>query len=213
VTVKVAAADRPPTSIAVTVVPELSLGTCIVHENVPELPDVSEPPVQLAIGTVSNTSEARAVDTENPAPATISSAPMGPRPGETVMAGVVTAKVPDAIWPPTSVATTVVPDVPVGTTNVHANKPVVPVVNDPIVQLGIVTWSNTSDVRESETENPFPAMVNVAPTGPCPGVTVIEGTVTVNVAVADLPPTSVAVTVVPEVPFGTLNVQENAPVL
>jgi hypothetical protein len=79
---------------------------------------------------------------------------------------------------------TVVPAVPLGTLNVQLNAPVAPVVREPLVQLVIVTESNTSDDNAVDTENPVPATVTVAPIGPCAGVTVIAGVVTVNVPVA-----------------------------
>jgi hypothetical protein len=89
-----------------------------------------------------------------------------------------------AVWVPTSVATTVVPDVPLGTTNVQLNDPpVVPVVKDPLVQFVTVTPSKTSPTM-LETENPMPDTFTVAPTGPCVGLTVIVGEVTLNVPVA-----------------------------
>ena len=84
----------------------------------------------------------------------------------------------------TSVALTVVPDTPVGTANVQLNAPVAPVVREPLVQLVIVTESNTSDDSAVDTEKPVPATVTVAPIGPCAGVTVITGVVTVNVPLA-----------------------------
>ncbi len=74
-----------------------------------------------------------------------------------------------------------VPDAPVGTANVQVNAPVVPVVNEPLVQLVIVLVSKTNDVSAVDTEKPVPATVTVAPIGPCPGVTVIAGVVTVKV--------------------------------
>ncbi|MGA7475714.1 MAG: hypothetical protein WBW47_00660 [Thermoplasmata archaeon] len=52
------------------------------------------------------------------------------------------------------------------------------------MQLVIVTESNTRYDNAADTENPVPATVTVAPIGPCPGVTVIAGVVTVNVPVA-----------------------------
>ncbi|MGA8091150.1 MAG: hypothetical protein WB984_01445 [Thermoplasmata archaeon] len=79
---------------------------------------------------------------------------------------------------------TVVPDTPAGTANVQLNAPVAPVVREPLVQLVIVTESNTRYDNAADTENPVPATVTVAPIGPCPGVTVIAGVVTVNVPVA-----------------------------
>ena len=84
-----------------------------------------------------------------------------------------------------------------GTAIVQLNAPVAPVVNEPDVQLVIVTPSNTNDANAAETENPAPATVTVAPTGPCPGDTVIDSVVTVNdaVALSKLPSDPVAVTV------------------
>ncbi len=200
-----------------TVVPDAPLGTLNVQLNAPVVPVVREPLVQLAavIVLVSKTNDVSAVDTEKPVPATVTVAPIGPCPGVTVIAGVVTVNVPVAVLPPTSVAVTVVPDAPAGTANVQVNAPVVPVVREPLVQLAavIVLVSKTNDVSAADTEKPVPETVTLAPTGPCVGVTVIAGVVTVNVPVAVLPLTSVAVTVVPDVPLGTLNVQVNAPVV
>jgi hypothetical protein len=81
---------------------------------------------------------------------------------------------------------TVVPDVPPGTTNVQLNAPVAPVVREPLVQLAAVNVlvSKTNEVSAVDTENPVPATVTVAPIGPCAGVTVIAGAVTVNVPLA-----------------------------
>ncbi len=109
---------------------------------------------------------------------------------------------------------TVVPDVPPGTANVQLNAPVAPVVSEPLVQLAIVTESNTSDDNTIDAENPVPATVTVAPIGPCPGVTVIAGVVTMNTFVAVCPePASVAwIGCDPGLAVGTVNVQTNAPV-
>ncbi len=169
-----------------TVVPDTPLGTLNVQLNAPVAPVVREPLVQLVIVTESNTSDDSAVDTEKPVPATVTVAPIGPCPGVTVMAGVVTVNVPVAVLLPTSVAVTVVPDTPAGTANVQLNAPVAPVVREPLVQLAavIVLVSKTNDVSAVDTEKPVPATVTVAPIGPCPGVTVIAGVVTVNVPVA-----------------------------
>ncbi len=167
-----------------TVVPDTPLGTLNVQLNAPVAPVVREPLVQLVIVTESNTSDDSAVDTEKPVPATVTVAPIGPCPGVTVMAGVVTVNVPVAVLLPTSVAVTVVPDTPAGTANVQLNAPVAPVVREPLVQLAIVLVSKTNDVSAVDTEKPVPATVTVAPTGPCVGVTVIAGVVTVNVPLA-----------------------------
>ena len=199
----------PPTSVAVTVVPDVPLGTANVQLKAPAPPAVREPLVQLAIVAPSKTSPTTRV-TEKPDPETVTDAPTGPWAGFTEIAGVVTVNAPVATWPPTSVAVTVVPDVPLGTLNVHVNVPAPPVVKEPLVQLAIDTPSKTSPT-ECVTEKPVPATVTVAPTGPWAGFTVIAGDVTVNAPVAVWPPTSVAVTVVPDVPTGTLNVHVNAP--
>jgi hypothetical protein len=211
VTMKAPVPIWPPVSVAVTAVPEVPLGTLNVQEKLPPTPAVSEPLVQLEIVLASNINELSTVDTEKPVPATVTVAPMGPWPGVTVIAGIVTVNTPVGLWPPTSVAVTVVPDVPLGTRNVHEKLPVGPVVNEPLVQLEIVTESNTNDARRAETENPVPDTITVAPIGPCIGLSVIDGTVTRNDPVAVWPPTSVAVTVEPEVPEGTAKVQLNAP--
>jgi hypothetical protein len=66
---------------------------------------------------------------------------------------------------------------------VQLNEPVPSDVKEPLVQLAavIVLVSKTNDVSAVDTEKPVPATVTVAPTGPCVGVTVIAGVVTVNV--------------------------------
>ena len=87
---------------------------------------------------------------------------------------------PLAVAPPTSVAITLVPEVPIGTVNVHENVPDPSVVSPPAEQLEIAMLSKTSEASGADTENPVPATVTVAPTGPCPGVTVIAGRVTVK---------------------------------
>jgi len=91
---------------------------------------------------------------------------------------------PVAYWPPTSVAVTVVPEVPFGTENVQLNAPAAFVVSEPVVQLEITTLSKTSPTV-LDAENPVPATVTLAPTGPFFGVTVIAGVVTLNFAVAN----------------------------
>lgn len=94
----------------------------------------------------------------------------------------------------------------------QVNDPVVPVFKEPLVQLlfEIVTPLKFNPTR-LDTENPVPDTVTVVPTGPWLGLTVILGVVTVNVVDATCPPASVAVTIVPDVPPGTLSVQLNAP--
>ena len=90
---------RPPTSVAVTVEPEVPAGTENVHENAPAASLESDPLVQLLTGIPSNTSEARAVETENPVPETVTVAPVGPWPGDTVIVGVVTVNVRAGVAP------------------------------------------------------------------------------------------------------------------
>jgi len=210
VTVNVPVAASPPTSVTVTVVPDVPLGTANVQLRTPTPPAVREPLVQLAIATPSKTSPTVRV-TENPVPDTVTVAPTGPCVGLTMIPGNVTVNVQIAVWPPTSVAVTVIPDVPLGTLNVHVNAPAALVVKEPLVQLATVTPSKTSPTARV-TEKPVPETVTVAPTGPWVGFTVIAGDVTVNAPVATWPPTPVAVTVVPDVPLGTLNVHVNTPV-
>jgi hypothetical protein len=84
---------------------------------------------------------------------------------------------------------------------------------DPAVQLiGVRVTEPMVSVREVAPWNPEPLTSNVLPIVPCPGVTVIEGTVTANWVVATSPPASVATTDDPEVPEGTAIVHANAPV-
>ena len=87
-----------------------------------------------------------------------------------------------AVWPPTSVTVTVVPDVPRGTANVQLKDPVPPVVKEPLVQLVIVLESRISDFSAVDTEKPVPDTVTIEPTGPRVGLTLIAGVFTaVNV--------------------------------
>ena len=155
--------------------PEVPLGTENVHEKAPEPSVPSEPPVQLTMATPSRT-RPTVLETENPVPATVTAAPTGPWPGVTEIAVGVTVKVPEAVWPPPFVATTEVPDVPLGTANVQLNEPVAPAVSEPLVQLEIETLSKTSDASAAEPVKFVPATVTAAPTGPWAGVTVIAGT-------------------------------------
>jgi hypothetical protein len=196
----------------VTVVPDVPLGTTNVQLNAPAALVVNDPLLQLVMSTLSKTNDFSFVETEKPVPDTVTVDPGAPFVGVTLIEGVVTVNFPVACWPPTSVAVTTVPDVPPGTANVQLNVPAEVVVSPPpMEQLEMVTPSKTSPTG-LETEKPVPDTVTVAPTGPCFGLTVIFGVVTVNFPVAVPPPTSVAVTVVPEVPLGTLKVQLNAPV-
>jgi hypothetical protein len=149
----------------VTVVPEVPLGTAKVQEKAPEASIEKEPLEQLLMVTPSNTSDARVVDTEKPVPDTVTVAPIGPWVGLTRIAGVVTVNVPEAVWPPESVAVTVVPDVPLGTANVHEKAPEESVPNEPLEQLETDTPSKTRPTV-LDSENPVPETVTVAPTGP-----------------------------------------------
>ena len=114
-----------------TVDPEVPLGTLNVQLNAPVASVVSEPVVQLEVGitTPSKVNPTRLV-TEKPVPDAVTVALMGPWPGVTVIAGVVTVNVvlgrrPEA----TSVAwIDCDPALDVGTKNVQTKPPVVSVV-------------------------------------------------------------------------------------
>jgi len=179
-TVNLATADWPPASVALTVVPDVPLGTLNVQLNDPVALAVNDPLVQLVIVFESNTSDFSFVSTEKPVPDTVTVEPTLPLVGLIVIFGVVTVNFPLAVLPPTFVAVTVVPDVPLGTLNVQLNDPVVLVVKDPFVQLVIVFESRTSDFTFIDAANPVPETVTVDPTGPCVGLTVIARGVTVN---------------------------------
>ncbi|MGA3021608.1 MAG: hypothetical protein ABSE66_02220, partial [Thermoplasmata archaeon] len=209
-TVNVPVAVWPPASVATTEVPEVPLGTANVQPNDPVALVVKEPFVQLAIGMLSNTNPTR-LDTEKPAPDTVSGAPGRPFTGVIPIHSVVTLNGTVAVRPPTSVATTVFPEVPLGTANVQPNDPVALVVKEPFVQLAIGMLSNTNPTV-LDTEKPVPDTVTGAPGGPFTGVTPVHSVVTLNGTVAVRPPASVATTEVPEVPLGTANVQPNDPV-
>jgi hypothetical protein len=92
-----------------------------------------------------------------------------------VILGTVTVKLPEAVLLLTSVALTVVPDVPLGTLNVQLNLPVVLAVNEPLVQLVIVLESKTSDFSFVDAVKPAPETVTFAPWGPCVGLTLMDG--------------------------------------
>lgn len=209
-TLNVAVATCPPTSVAVTVDVVVPLGTLNVQLNDPVPPVESEPLVHFVIDTPSKTSDFRVVDTEKPVPYTVTVAPTGPLAELKVSWGVVTVNLPVAFCPPTSVAVTVVPTVPLGTFSTQANNPRALVVNEPLVQLEVVTPSKTSPTG-LDTEKPAPATCTVAPTGPWLGTTAITGIVTTKSVVASWPPTSVALTTSVVVPAGTLRVHEKAP--
>ncbi len=209
VTVNTPVAELPPASVARTVVPDVPLITEKPQLKVPEALVARLPLVQLETETPSNV-RVTELDTENPLPLTLTGAPMGPRFGETVSDRAVTVNVPEAWVPPASVAVTVVPDVPLGTGNEQLNVPEASEVKEPLEQVANAT-APKERATGVETENPVPATVTAAPTGPWPGVTVIRTVVTVNVPVDTWPPPSVAVTVVPDVPLGTENPHEKAP--
>ncbi|MGC2289151.1 MAG: hypothetical protein WA688_04765 [Thermoplasmata archaeon] len=170
----------PPTSVAVTVVPDVRLGTLNVQLNDPVPLVVKEPLVHIVIVTPSKTRDFNFIDTENPVPETVTVAPTKPVAGLTVILGVVTVNARLTLWPPTSAAVTVVPDVPLGTSIVQLNDPVPLVVKEPLMHVVIATPSKTSDFNFVETENPVPATFTVAPMGPWPGLTVSASDVTVN---------------------------------
>lgn len=88
-----------------------------------------------------------------------------------------------ANWPPTSVAITDVPEVPLGTVKEQLNDPVPLVVREPFVQPVIGTLSRTSPTV-LDTEKPVPETVTVLPTGPFTELTPIQGFVTLKVAAA-----------------------------
>jgi len=88
VTVNLVVAIWPLTSVAVTTVPDVALGTLKVQLNEPITLTVKEPALQLEIVTESNTKDVSVVDTENPVPDTVTIAPRGPWIGLTVIAGV-----------------------------------------------------------------------------------------------------------------------------
>lgn len=152
---------------------------------------------------------------KNPVPVSVNELPSEPDPGVAVMLGIVTVNDWVADWPPTSVALTVVPDVPLGTEKPHAKKPVLFVVSKPLVQVETTTPSKTRERRGVVTENPVPETVTGAPSGPSLGFTLIERAVTSNttglVTIEEdraFPRTSYG----PGVSVGTLNAQRNAPV-
>ena len=176
--------DWPPASTAVTVVPEVPLGTGNAQEMAPVLPAQSDPVVHRVMVTVSNTRDVTIFETENPLPEIVTAAPTGPCADVRVIVSGVTLNLAWADGPTTSVANTVVPEVPLGTAKPHENAPELLVVSEPLVQPVMATLSNTSDANAADSEKLVPETVTTAPTGPCFGVAVIAGAVTVNVAEA-----------------------------
>ena len=87
VTVNLPVATFPSSSVAFTAVPDAPVGTPNVQLNVPRVPDVREPCVQLEIVLLSKVSDFSFAETENPAPETVTTAPNGPWVGVTVIAG------------------------------------------------------------------------------------------------------------------------------
>jgi hypothetical protein len=83
-------------SVAVTVDPDVPLGTLNVQLNDPVASVVRVPLVQAVTVTPSMT-KPTVLDTEKPVPDTVTVAPAGPCPGDTVMVGVVTVNVPPAV--------------------------------------------------------------------------------------------------------------------
>ena len=164
VTVNEPTADCPPTSVAVTVVPEVCAGTLTVQPKVPPAPVANEPAAQLETVTPSKTSRT-GLRTEKPVPDTVTVAPTGPWAGLTVIRGVVTVNLAVPCWPPASVTATVVEEVPLGTLNEHTNSPRLEVVSEPAVQAETFTPSNTRPTG-LDTENPAPASTTAAPIGP-----------------------------------------------
>jgi hypothetical protein len=73
-----------------------------------------------------------------------------------------TAYISVAVWPPTSVATTEVHDVPFRTASVQLNDPVPLVVKASFVQLVIDTLSKTTQTV-GDIEKPVPDGVTVVP--------------------------------------------------
>jgi hypothetical protein len=116
-------------------------------------------------GTLSKATTAPEL-TANPEPATVNELPTMPSPGVGLIVGTVTTNVASAAVPPESVAATVVPEVPAGTSNVQENAPELLASWEPVVQLRTVTPSNTRDARTTDTENPVPEAVTLAPRGP-----------------------------------------------
>lgn len=175
VVVKVPTAASPPVSVAVTVVPDVSLGTTNVQLNAPVLFVVREPLAQLTIGWESKTSDARRANTEKPVPTTVTVAPVVAWVGFTVMEGVVIVKVIVVVrmFVDASVAMTeYAPAGSLGTLNVQTNRPEESVViavrmNVPSVHT-VGTWSAelNDTVAPEEGVNPEPVRVKFAPSGP-----------------------------------------------
>jgi len=93
------------------------------------------------------------------------------------MFGIVTLKVLVVVCPLTSVAVTVVPDVPIGTAKVQLNDSHVPLaIRDPARQAVTGRLSKTN-ATVLGTEKPVPDTVTVAPAGPWFGATSISGAV------------------------------------
>jgi hypothetical protein len=114
--------------------------------------------------------------------------PFGPWAGDKDIAGVVMVKVAEAVsagTEPTSLPEAVTEYPPAelaGTVNVHVNVPVDDVVWEVHVWVPGVAPLKVKVPMAVLTEKPDPVTVTEIPLGPCDGVSVIEGVVTVKAA-------------------------------
>ena len=184
----------PPTSVAVTEVPDAPLGTSNVQLNVPVLPVVSDPLAQLEMAAESKTNEERGVDTENPVPETVTVAPTGAWGGFTVIVGVVTVNTSAVARAPVAVSSATneyAPAASLGTVNVQTNRPessVVIVPPDSVPSVHFIGTTSTEfkvTVAPDDQSNPEPVTVKVAPVGPWVGPIEITGAVTTTCPDAD----------------------------
>ena len=166
-----------------------------------------------------------AVRTENPEPVAVTEVPTGPWMGDSVIVGVVTVKVVEAVSPGTVQTslpdrmTVYVPDAnDDDTVNVHVNVPVTEVVWESHVCVVGATPSSVIEPNAMPTENPEPVTVTEVSTGAWVTDSVIVGVVNLNVAVAasaGTVPTSLpdrTTVYVPAAIDGAVNVHVKVPV-
>jgi len=184
VTVNVPVTSCPPTSVAITRVPEAPFGTLNVQLKSPIASVIKEPPpVQLEIATPSRTNSTVLV-TEKPVPHTVTVVPTGPWVGPTATAGrvitnpcgVVTLSV--AVSSPTTLW---LPGVSLGIANVQEKSPVASVLilfprNAPSEHaLGLWRTESNKTYAPDDAVNQDPVTVYDPSTGPCVGLTEIVG--------------------------------------
>ncbi len=131
-------------------------------------------------------------DEIKPNPVTSTLLPLGPFDGSSVINDPVTVNMAEAELVPSEIVTLCEPSLDGGTVKVAVNTPLL----SALIDEGLVTgWPSNLVTTGCNGIKFIPVTVTVVPTAPLVGLNVIEELFTVNVAVAELPDASVAVTV------------------